>query len=107
MQCIKTSSKTEVYSSRVTPQETRKTSNRQPNFTAKTTAKRRKRKTPKISRRKEIIKIRAEINEKEMKETIVKITKTKSWFFEKINKIDKPLAKLIKKKKKEESNQQN
>ena len=41
-------------------------------------------KNPKISRRKEIIKIQAEINEKEMKETIVKINKTKSWFFEKI-----------------------
>ena len=35
------------------------------------------------------------MNEKEMKETIVKINKTKSWFFEKINKIDKPLARLI------------
>ena len=34
-----------------------------------------------------------------MKETIVKITKTKSWLFEKINKIDKPLARPIKKKK--------
>ena len=34
-----------------------------------------------------------------MKETIVKINKTKSCFFEKINKIDKPLARLIKKKK--------
>ena len=33
-----------------------------------------------------------------MKETIVKINKTKSWFFQKINKIDKPLARLIKKK---------
>ena len=33
-----------------------------------------------------------------MKETIVKINKTKSWFFEKINKIDKHLARLIKKK---------
>ena len=33
-----------------------------------------------------------------MKETIVKINKTKSWFFEKISKIDKPLARLIKKK---------
>ena len=32
-----------------------------------------------------------------MKEAIAKITKTKSWFFEKINKIDKPLARLIKK----------
>ena len=33
-----------------------------------------------------------------MKETVVKINKTKSWFFENINKIDKPLARLIKKK---------
>ena len=36
-------------------------------------------------------KIWAEINEKETKETILKIKKTKSWFFENINKIDKPL----------------
>ena len=41
-----------------------------------------------------------------MKETIVKINKTESWFFEKVNKIDKLLARLIKKKR-EESNQQN
>ena len=34
-----------------------------------------------------------------MKEKIVKINKTKTWFFEKINKIDKPLARLIKKRK--------
>ena len=40
-----------------------------------------------------------------MKETIVKINKTKSWFFEKINKIDKPLARLIKKER--EKNQIN
>ena len=40
-----------------------------------------------------------------MKETIVKINKTKSWFFEQINKIDKPLARLIKKKR--EKNQIN
>ena len=33
-----------------------------------------------------------------MKETIAKINKTKSWFFEKINKIDRPIARLIKKK---------
>ena len=52
---------------------------------------------PKVSRRKEIIMIRPEINEIEMKKTIAKINKTKSWFFEKINKIDKLLAKLIKK----------
>ena len=55
-------------------------------------------KNPKVSRRKEIIKIKAEINEKETKETIAKINKAKSWFFEKINKIDKPLARLIRKK---------
>ena len=54
---------------------------------------------PKIIRRKETIKIRAEINDAETKKTIAKINETKSWFFEKINKIDKPLARLIKKKK--------
>ena len=37
-------------------------------------------KIPRVSRRKEIIKIRSEINEKEMKETIARINKTKSWF---------------------------
>ena len=42
-----------------------------------------------------------------MKETIAKINKTRSWFFEKINKIDKPFARFIKKKKREGSNQQN
>ena len=41
-------------------------------------------KNPRVSRRKEIIKIRAEMNEKEIKETITKINKTKRWFFEKI-----------------------
>ena len=40
-----------------------------------------------------------------MKETTVKINKTKSWFFERINKIDKPLARLIEKKR--EKNQIN
>ena len=55
-------------------------------------------KNPRVSRRKEIIKIRAEINEKETKKTIAKINKTKSWYFEKINKIDKPLSRLIKEK---------
>ena len=103
MGCSKSISRREVYSNAVLPQET-KTSNRQPNFIPKTTGKRRT-KNPKISRRKEIIKIQAEINEKEMKETIVKINKTKSWFFEKINKIDKPFARLINNKR--EKNQIN
>ena len=52
---------------------------------------------PRVSRRKEILKIRAEINAKDTKETIAKINKAESWFFEKINKIDKQLTRLIKK----------
>ena len=60
---------------------------------------------PKVNRRKGILKIRAEINAKEAKETIPKINKTKSWFFEKVNKIYKPLARLIKKQR--EKNQIN
>ena len=64
-------------------------------------------KTFKISRMKEIINTRSEINEKEMKEMIAKISKTKSWFFVKINKIDKPLARLIKKKREKTQKEQN
>ena len=52
-------------------------------------------KNPRVSRRKGIFKIGAEINAKETKETIAKI-KAKSSFFDKINEIDKPLARLIK-----------
>ena len=76
MGCSKSSSKREVYSNTVLPQETRETSNRQPNFIPKQLE---KEEQMKISGRKEIIKIQAEINEKEMKETIVKINKTKIW----------------------------
>ena len=50
--------------------------------------------TPKRSRPQEIIKIRAEMDQIETKRTIEKFNKTKGWFFEKINKIDKPLARL-------------
>ena len=55
-------------------------------------------KKTKVSRRKEIIKIREEINKTEIQKTIEKINQTKSWFFEKVNQIDKPLAKLTKKR---------
>ena len=72
MGCSKSSSKREVYSNTILPQETRKTSNRQSYVTPKTTGKRRTKRKHQISLRKEIIKIQAEINEKEMKETIVK-----------------------------------
>jgi hypothetical protein len=55
---------------------------------------------PKTIRKREIIKIRAEINEIEMKTIIQRINETKSWFFEKISKTDRPLANLIKIRKK-------
>ena len=54
-----------------------------------------------VSRRKEIIKIKKEFNKIEIQKTIEKINKTKSWFFEKVNKIDKPLARLTKRGEKE------
>ena len=70
MGCSKSGSKREVYSNTILPKETIKTLNRHPNFTPKTTGKKeqqQKQKTPKIRRRKEIIKTWAEINKKEMK----------------------------------------
>ena len=96
MGCGKSSSKREVYSNTILPQETRKISN---NLILHLKELEKEEQTkPKVSRRKEIIKIRAEINEIETKKTRAKIDKIKSWFFEKINKIGKPLARLIKKK---------
>ena len=71
-ECGKSSPKREVYSSTILSQEKRKAFNRQPNFTPKTAGKSRRKK---ISRRKEIIKIWAEIDEKEMKEAIVRLIK--------------------------------
>ncbi|KAL6088019.1 hypothetical protein STEG23_035602 [Scotinomys teguina] len=53
-------------------------------------------KSPRRNRCKEIIKLRAEMNKVETKKTIQRINETKSWFFEKINKIDKPLSRLTK-----------
>ena len=76
----KSSSKREVYSNTILPQLTGKISNKQPNLTHKRI--RESKTNPKVSRKKEIIKIRSEINEKEMKEAIAKINKTKSWLFE-------------------------
>ena len=61
-------------------------------------------KNPSDSRRKENFKIQAEINGKETEETIAKINKAKSWFFKKVNKIEKPLARLIKKQREKNQN---
>ena len=74
----KSSSKREVYSNTILPQDTRKISNKQLNLTPKAIRGRRRKKIPKVSRRKEIIKIRSERNEKEMKEMIVRSIKLKA-----------------------------
>ena len=107
MGCSKSISKREVDSNAILPQEQEK--HLINNLTLPLKQLEKEQKHPKI-RRKEIIKIWPEINEKDMKEAVVKINKTKRWFFEKINRIDKTLARVIKKKsrkKREESNQQN
>ena len=100
----KSSAKRKVHSNTSLPKETRENQINNLTLPPKKLEKE-EMKSPRVSRRKEIIKIRAEINENETKETITKINKTKSWFFEKINKIDKPLARLIKKQR--EKNQIN
>ena len=74
-------SKREAYSNTILPRETRKISN---NLTLYLKQLEKEQTKPKVSRRKEIINIRAEINQTEMKKTIEKINETKSWFFEKI-----------------------
>ena len=93
----KSSSKREVYSNTILPQKQETSQIKNVTLHLKQLEKE-EQKNPKVSRRKEIIKIRSEINEKQMKETLAKINKTKSWFFENINKFDKPLARLIKNK---------
>ena len=59
--------------------------------------------SPKLAEGKKIIKIRTEINEIETKKTTEKSNGSKSWFFGKINKVEKPLARLFKKKRGEGS----
>ena len=99
----KSSAKGKVHSNTSLPQETREKLNNLTFHSKQLETE--ETKIPRVSRRKEIIKIKAKINEKEIKETIAKIHKAKSWFFEKINKIDKTLARFIKKKR--EKNQIN
>ena len=53
---------------------------------------------PKVSRKTEIIKIKEDISKIEIIKTIEKINQTKSWFFEKVSKIEKPLGRLTKKR---------
>ena len=59
---------------------------------------------PTASRRKKITKIKAELNDIETKSTILRINESRSWFFEKINKINKPLSGVNKEKKRTQIN---
>ena len=83
----KSSAKGKVHSNTGIPQERRKSQINNLTLHLKQLEKE-EMKNPRVSRRKEIIKIRAEKNAKETKETIAKINKAKSWFFERINKIE-------------------
>ena len=92
----KGSTEREVCSNTGLLKEERNISNKQPNPAFKRTG--RITTMPRASRRKEIIKIKAALNDIETKRTIQRISKSRSWFFEKIKKIDKSLTGLIRKK---------
>ena len=98
MRRSKSSAKREVYSNASLRQETNQINNLTIHLRQlEKEEEQQNKQTNKVSRRKEIIKARAEINEIEMKKTMANINETKSWNFEKINKIGEPLARLIKK----------
>ena len=78
MGCSKSSSKREVYSNTILPQETRKISEKNNLTLHLKQLEKEEQAKPKVSRRKEIIKIRAEIHETETKKTIERINETKS-----------------------------
>ena len=98
---IKSSPEGEIHCNTSIHPKTGKNSNTKANLAPKGAGE------PTPSRRRELIKIRkkkkkkirAELNEIETRRTVEQINKTRSWFFERINKIDKPLASLMKKKK--------
>ena len=98
MGCSKRTAESEVQSNTSLPQET---SNKHPNIIPKVT---RKRRTRKLQSQQKGINYKDQSRNKR-KRNEGKISKTESNFFEKINKIDKPVARLIKKKKREDSNQ--
>ena len=85
----KSSAKGKIHSNTGIPQETEKSQIN--NLTLHLKQLEKEEMEARVSRRKEILKIREEINARETKKTIAKINKAKSWFFERINKIDKPL----------------
>ena len=96
MGCCKSSAQREIYSNTGLSQKRRSQID---NLTLHLNElEKEEQKRPKVSRREEIIKSKEEINKIEIQKTREKINKTKSWFFEKVNKPDKPLARLTKKR---------
>ena len=93
----KSTSKGKVYSNTSFPQERRNISDKNLTLHLKKLEKEEKIK-PEVSRRNEIIMIITEIDEIETKKTIERINETESWFFERMKRIDKALARLIKKR---------
>ena len=99
MGCCKSSAQREIYSNTGLHQKEEKS---QIDYLIQHQNKLEKEETnPKATRSKEIIKIKEEINKIEIQKTIEKINKTKSWFFEKVNKIDKPWPDSLKRGEKE------
>ena len=88
----------EVHSNTGLPKKNRNSSNKEANPTP-TRTQRTITKSAQSKEKEKITKIRAELNDIETKSTILRINKFRSWFFEKINKNDKPLSTFIKKQK--------
>ena len=97
MRYSKSSPKGEIHRNTSIHSKTGKNSNTKANFTHKG-AREKAADRSYTQQRKELITIRAELNEIETRRTVEQINRTRSWFFERINKIDKPLASLTKKK---------
>ena len=87
----------EVHNNTGLPKKNTNISNEQPNPTP-TGTRGTTTKTTQSKKRKEITKIKAELNDIETKSTIVRINESRCWFCEKVNKIEKPLSRLFKKK---------
>ena len=97
MQCNKSSSKKEVYRDKSLSQKARNGSDKKPNLASKSIRQKRTSETQNQQKERNH-KNQTEIKEIKTKKATKKISITKSWFFEKISKIDKPLARIIKKR---------
>ena len=90
----KSSPEGEIHRNTSIHSKTGKNSNTKDNLTPKGAREKKQQIDPTPSRRRELIKIRAELKEIETRRTVEQINRTRNWFFERINKIDKPLASL-------------